>query len=76
MTQNRTPPANPLDEKPYPDHAGNSRDGNQSLKGAPRRIDPEQTDETGKAPPKGRPDQQEYLDVNREERPGEPDKGR
>lgn len=74
MIQHHTPPAIPSDEKPFPDHAGNSRDGDQSLKGTPRKIDPEQTDETGKAPPKGRPDQQEYLDVNREERPGEPDR--
>ncbi|GHE81539.1 hypothetical protein GCM10019059_44330 [Camelimonas fluminis] len=62
-----------LDEKPYPDRAADSRTGNQTMHGTPRKLDPEQTDETGKAPPKGKPNQQEYLDVNRE-RPGGADK--
>ncbi|GHE79565.1 hypothetical protein GCM10019059_42590 [Camelimonas fluminis] len=62
------------DEKPYPDRAADSRTGNQSMHGTPRKLDPEQTDETGKDPPKGKPSQQEYLDVNRKERPGEADK--
>lgn len=35
-----------------------------------KRIDPEQTDEAGVAPPKGRPDQQEFTDNTPRRRPG------
>lgn len=73
MVQGPSKPTTP-DDKPYPDRAADSRIGNQSIRGTPRKLDPEQTDETGKAPPKGKPNQQEYLDVHRKERPGETDK--
>lgn len=73
MIQGPSKPTTP-DEKPYPDSAADSRIGNQSMRGTPHKLDPEQTDETGKAPPKGKPNQQEYLDVNRKKRPGETDR--